>query len=539
MIRMSFLILITLTGCVSGLGQGRLHWESGFWAKDVRAAGDLDGDGTGDVLAGTLAGSLEVLSGRDGTTLLSATGSSSGWAWTTTAALGDVDGDAINDFAGADLGVGLVYVFSGADGSTLHTVSDSGLSSTWTVFGYDMDSIADLNGDGVRDLVIGAPGGGPFDLTWFPTYAGAVRVVSGADGTLLYDLFGLGNWDYFGHSVTSMPDLDGDGFEDIAVGAPQRALPPYGPADMGGFVDIYSGATGTLLLRFTPNVDGSPATGVGTIVRRAGDWDGDGLCDLVVSSKPGTYNTWWGAQLPVIGIHSSTTGLVIADVPVANPNSVHPVISDLDLDGDGHPDVVYADGALGGPSFLRVVSGATLTEIEAILGTASESFENVRLCVLGDISGDGIDEYGCAYETWQQTVPSKVTTRRHMAADRFAVGLGPDQTLSLAWTSPGLSAGTLSLGGGLAGGSAWLLVSHQAASIPLAGGANLLIPFQAPGSLFLPYALDASGGLSFGLELRQPLLDGLVIHVQGIAVDAASPFGGIYTSNGLQLVFGA
>jgi FG-GAP repeat len=134
------------------------HWDG--VGHEVSGAGDLDGDGTPDILSGT----LPVFDG-------------------------------------------LASAFSGATGARLLTFTPS-----LTGFPVSLSSCGDLNGDGIPDLLMGA------DLA--DNAKGRALVYSGATGNTLYALMGESSYDSFGHSVSGAGDLDGDGFGDFIIGAP-------------------------------------------------------------------------------------------------------------------------------------------------------------------------------------------------------------------------------------------------------------------------------------------------------------------------------
>src|SRR5262249_50767181 len=128
--------------------------------------------------------------------------------------------------------------------------------------------VADWNGDGIPDLAVGAPE----DAT-VTTGAGAVRIHSGLDGSILASFYGVNTFDFFGATVAALPDLDGDGIGDLAV-SDERA--DFSGTDTGS-VYIYSGGTGAVQRR----IDG-PAnrTLFGSPLGAMGDVDGDGIADL-------------------------------------------------------------------------------------------------------------------------------------------------------------------------------------------------------------------------------------------------------------------
>jgi outer membrane protein assembly factor BamB len=154
-------------------------------------------------------------------------------------AAGDVDGDGKADVAfgcagetvGGHVGQGRVYVFSGATGVLLFTLTTPN-PQTNADFGSSV-AIADTNGDGHADIIVGAPGEG----------AGRVYVFSGATGTVLRTLTSPnaetnGN---FGISV-SAGDVDADGKADVIVGASFETVTS---TIRQGRVYAFSGATGS------------------------------------------------------------------------------------------------------------------------------------------------------------------------------------------------------------------------------------------------------------------------------------------------------
>jgi len=255
----------------------------------VACTGDLDGDGIGDLIAGAdetdanglfHAGSAFVFSGGTGVPLFRFDGLEAGdFMGGSVASARDVNGDGFDDlivgavFAAPNglADAGSAFVFSGATGAPIHRFD--GLSAGERL-GNAVAGAGDVDGDGFDDLVVGAVFASPGGLQ----YAGSAFVFSGATGTILFRCDGLKAGDRLGNSVAGAGDVDGDGFDDVVVGAP--GADPEGLGDAGSML-IFSGATGTLLFRF----DGQEARGaLGWSVAGAGDVDRDGRSDLITGA---------------------------------------------------------------------------------------------------------------------------------------------------------------------------------------------------------------------------------------------------------------
>ena len=247
-----------------------------------------------------------------------------GWA---VAELEDVDQDGARDIILSDpyrASGGLVAVYSGATGAHIWTVERAGPN----LYGYSIADAGDANGDGVHDVLAGDPN---------PAANGAVELLDGGDGSLLYRFEGTAPGERMGTAVASAGDVDGDGTADLIVGA--------GGTDTtngidSGRVHVFAGDTFGMIR----TIDG-PAAGelFGSGVDLAGDLDGDSRADFVVGARNANPKGNGAAYA-----YSSATGdqLWRFTAPKSGEDMGSFFVAGLeDLNGDGTPDVYAADYA--------------------------------------------------------------------------------------------------------------------------------------------------------------------------------------------------
>lgn len=203
----------------------------------VNGAGDVNNDGFDDVIVGAVwnsagayrAGRVYVYSGQDGSLLHVFTGTEEdGRFGISIAGVGDVDADGHDDvIVGSPritggFAVGLASVYSGIDGSLTYFFIGE---HPGDLFGMRVGRAGDVDRDGVDDIVISASENNDAGLA-----AGRVYVVSGATGLTLLVMNGESSYDRFGLAVAGAGDVDGNGFDDIVVGAVKNES---GGADAG------------------------------------------------------------------------------------------------------------------------------------------------------------------------------------------------------------------------------------------------------------------------------------------------------------------
>lgn len=263
------------------------HWrgpvELAIFGYAVNDAGDVNGDGFADVIVGapgasnSLSGNSYIYSGATGALLHTGYGAHAGNSFGhSVAGAGDVNGDGVDDFIVGDPDddsngedSGSAYVFTGAGGWIIDVRSGGSAGDS---LGVAVSGAGDVDRDGFDDVIIGASNAsirGP--------RSGSAYVLSVHDGVVLYMGHGRHRYEEFGHSVDGAGDMNGDGYDDVVIGAPYGYL---GTIHVG-HVYVVSGATGGLLARWKGQREYEL---FGASVSGAGDVSGDGVVDVLVGA---------------------------------------------------------------------------------------------------------------------------------------------------------------------------------------------------------------------------------------------------------------
>ena len=354
-----------------------------LFGYSVSGAGDVNGDGAPDLIVGgfgigEIFGYARVFSGADGSVLYTFNGGSGfDHFGLSVSGAGDVNGDGFDDLIvgapGDDnngLTSGSARVFSGADGSVLYNLDRSGLLG----FGSSVSSAGDVNGDGVLDLIVGASGD--------DNVVGSARVFSGVDGSVLHTFVGNSAGDNFGRSVSDAGDVNGDGFDDLIVGAMTDAT---NGRDSGN-AKVFSGADGSVLYNFDFD-DISFGDLFGSSVSSAGDVNGDGFADVIVGalsdrnngSASGSARVLSGADGSVLYIFNGATAFTNFGWSVSGLG---------DVNGDGVPDLI-----VGGSGTAGVFSGADGSALYNFRGDFSRDRFGASVSGVGDVNGDGLADF--------------------------------------------------------------------------------------------------------------------------------------------------
>ena len=521
----------------------------------VSSAGDVNGDGYDDLIIGAYgaadpngvdSGKAYVVyggasaPGTDGVLALSALDGRNGFTLTgidsfdyssvSVSSAGDVNGDGYDDLiigaTGADqneaLNAGETYVVYGGASApgTKGVLPLSALDGTngFTLTGIDPDDVSgasvssagDVNGDGYDDLIIGArradPNGSRSGETYV-VYGGSsapgtdgVLDLSALDGTSGFTLNGIDPGDVSGYSVSSAGDVNGDGYDDLIIGA--RGADPNG-ARSGETYVVYGGtsapgANGVLNLSALDGANGFTLTGTdpddrsGRSVSSAGDVNGDGYDDLIIgahradpngASSGEVYVVYGGASAPgtdgvlALSALDGTNGFTLTGID-PDDESGRSVSSAGDVNGDGYDDliigarfadpdgksdagetyVVYGSASAPGTDGVLALSALDGTNGFSLTGIGMGDRSGVSVSSAGDVNGDGYDDliigapgaepngarsgetyvvYGGATGT-ESVVP--VTAQGTASADNFTGNAGAD-------TFTGIAAGDVVRGG--------------------------------------------------------------------------------------------
>ena len=432
-----------------------------FFGISVASIGDLDRDGIpdiavgayGDDTGGTNKGAIHIISltslfpsGNgfvdstveiNGATTNGPSLSDRDFFGVSATSIGDLNRDGIPDIAvGANwddaggLDRGAIHImFMNTDGSVDKTVEINGATtngpslSNTDYFGASVTSIGDLNRDGIPDIIVGAYGDdaggddkGAIHIMFMNTDGSVKSTVEINDTTTNGP--SLNNTDYFGVSVTSIGDLDGDGVDDIIVGARGDDA---GGEDRGAIHIMFMNTDGSV--KSTVEINDATANGpslnnddfFGASVASIGDLNRDGIPDIIVGAN------WDDASGDTRGaIHimfMNTDGSVKSTVEINDTTTNGPSLSNYDffgasatsigdLDRDGIPDIIvgaYGDDAGGDDKgaihiMFMNTDGSVKSTVEINDTTpygpslSDNVFFGISVASIGDLDRDGIPD---------------------------------------------------------------------------------------------------------------------------------------------------
>ncbi|TET45637.1 T9SS type A sorting domain-containing protein [candidate division TA06 bacterium] len=380
--------------------------EDALFGWSVSAAGDVNGDGFHDVLVGARLAEVDGLRSAGeaflflGPYLISvvplteSVPESAAYFGRTVSAAGDVDGDGFDDvIVGAPGSDGRAVVFLGPDLESAIPLTEP-VPERWANFGISVSGAGDVNGDGFDDVIVGSE----------ESEVGGLHGAAEAFvflGPALDSVISLTEpvpeeFARFGATVSGAGDVNGDGFDDVIVGA--RGANPWGITDAGEAF-LFLGPDLDSVIPLTEPVPEQSAFFAGS-VSGAGDVNGDGVDDVIVGAR---YADPWGISAAgevFLFLGPDLDSVIPLSEPVPEELALFgwSVSGAGDVNGDGFNDVLVGaagtvDGlAMAGEAFLFL--GPDLDSVISFSEPAPDSDAgfSYSLSGAGDVDGDSLSD---------------------------------------------------------------------------------------------------------------------------------------------------
>ncbi len=299
---------------------------------------------------------------------------------------GDVNGDNFDDIIigafGTLLGSGAAEIYFGS--SSMDNTPDVSISGiTSSALGRSVSGAGDVNGDGFDDVIVGAD--------YFGSATGSAKIYFGSasmNNTPDIILSGENSTDKFGWSVSNAGDMNGDGFDDVIAGAP-------GYASGKGKMYVYYGAASMDVYPDIIKTGGNANSYFGYSVSDAGDFNSDGFDDVI----SGAYGENISMGKVYFYQYREDPPRTVADLTLtgASGSGLGIISSDAgDVNGDGYSDFITSAVFMnnGAGKVYIFFGGTNMDNVPDFIKSGTTANSSFGQCVsgAGDVNGDGFDD---------------------------------------------------------------------------------------------------------------------------------------------------